>query len=241
MSGTTTVLSLVTIVGSDTVDLVTHMSTGISQKVEDLLTGAAYPAGNLLIDFNSASNRSLKLQNGGAGIASLAFDSGATIDWNSGDVTITHSVNTLAFVGASTGYTFDGPTTVTVASAAGIIARSGAAGSYPQIDLGRTAQEATLSVVHSAGAFFAGSAVGDLAIRTEAAKAVIIGVNVGTLGLKIDSAGDIQWGKALVALGGGGAATLGTCGGSGPLTTTQNTWMRVLDSTGAAFWVPAWK
>lgn len=52
---------------------------------------------------------------------------------------------------------------------------------------------------------------------------------------------DIQWGKALVALGGGAAATLGTIGGSGPATAGQNTWMRVLDSTGAAFWVPAWK
>lgn len=53
--------------------------------------------------------------------------------------------------------------------------------------------------------------------------------------------GDIRWNKALVALGGGSTATLGTIGGSGPATVAQNTWMRVLDSTGAAFWVPAWK
>lgn len=53
--------------------------------------------------------------------------------------------------------------------------------------------------------------------------------------------GDIRWGKALVALGGGSSATLGTIGGSGPSTATQNTWMRVTDSSGAAFWVPAWK
>jgi hypothetical protein len=64
----------------------------------------------------------------------------------------------------------------------------------------------------------------------------------GTGTLKLDPAtGDIQWGKALVALGGGAAATLGTIGGSGPATAAQNTWMRVLDSAGAAFWVPAWK
>lgn len=54
-------------------------------------------------------------------------------------------------------------------------------------------------------------------------------------------AGDIKWGKALVALGGGATATLGTIGATGPAAAAQNTWMRVLDSTGAAFWVPAWK
>jgi hypothetical protein len=52
---------------------------------------------------------------------------------------------------------------------------------------------------------------------------------------------DIQWGVALVALGGGAAPTLGTIGGSGPVTAAQNSWMRVVDSAGAAFWVPAWK
>lgn len=53
--------------------------------------------------------------------------------------------------------------------------------------------------------------------------------------------GDIKWGRALVALGGGAAPTFGTIGGSGPATAAQNTWMRVIDSAGAAFWVPAWK
>jgi hypothetical protein len=55
------------------------------------------------------------------------------------------------------------------------------------------------------------------------------------------NASDMQFGKALVALGGGVAPTLGTIGGSGPATAAQNTWMRWLDSSGAAFWVPAWK
>lgn len=53
--------------------------------------------------------------------------------------------------------------------------------------------------------------------------------------------GDIKWGKALVALGVGAPATLGLIGASGPATSTQNSWMRVLDSTGAAFFVPAFK
>lgn len=53
--------------------------------------------------------------------------------------------------------------------------------------------------------------------------------------------GDIRWNKALVALGGGSAATLGTIGASGPATAGQNTWLRVLDSTGATAWIPVWK
>jgi hypothetical protein len=52
---------------------------------------------------------------------------------------------------------------------------------------------------------------------------------------------DIVWAKPLVALGGGAAPTVGTIGGTGPTTAAQNSWMRVLDSTGAAFWIPVWK
>jgi hypothetical protein len=52
---------------------------------------------------------------------------------------------------------------------------------------------------------------------------------------------DIVWGRPLVALGGGAAPTFGTIGGTGPATAAQNTWMRVVDSTGVAFFVPAWK
>jgi hypothetical protein len=52
---------------------------------------------------------------------------------------------------------------------------------------------------------------------------------------------DIKWGKALVALGGGAAPTLGTIGGSGPATAAQNAWLRALDSTGATIWIPIWK
>jgi hypothetical protein len=52
---------------------------------------------------------------------------------------------------------------------------------------------------------------------------------------------DIRWGRPLVALGGGAAPTLGTIGGSGPATAAQNSWVRMIDSAGAACWVPAWK
>ena len=44
--------------------------------------------------------------------ADLFLGDGAVINFNNGDVTVTHSTNTLAFAGASTGYTFaDGPIT----------------------------------------------------------------------------------------------------------------------------------
>lgn len=43
----------------------------------------------------------------GTGWSDLFLASGAVINWNAGDVTLTHSANTLAFAGASSGYTFD--------------------------------------------------------------------------------------------------------------------------------------
>jgi hypothetical protein len=46
---------------------------------------------------------------------------------------------------------------------------------------------------------------------------------------------------AIVAAGGGAAPTFTTIGGSGPATAAQNGWMKMLDSTGAACWVPVWK
>lgn len=46
---------------------------------------------------------------------------------------------------------------------------------------------------------------------------------------------------ALVGLGGGAAPTVGTIGGTGPTVAAQNSWLRMIDSTGAVFWVPVWK
>lgn len=67
------------------------------------------------------------------------------------------------------------------------------------------------------------------------------GVTASTRVILSPGTQDIQWAKALVALGGGAAPTLGTIGGSGPATAAQNTWLRLLDSTGAASWIPVWK
>lgn len=73
---------------------------------------------------------------------------------------------------------------------------------------------------------------------TDASNAVYVGDSGQTLVL---NGGDILWKTPLVALGTTTLITLGKTGGSGPATAAQNSWMRVLDSTGAAFWVPAWK
>jgi hypothetical protein len=43
----------------------------------------------------------------------LALPSGHVTSWSSGDVTLTHSANALAFAGASSGYSFDAATSIT--------------------------------------------------------------------------------------------------------------------------------
>lgn len=68
----------------------------------------------------------------------------------------------------------------------------------------------------------------------------LIGLNASNHVVIAGNGDDIKWGRALVAMGGGSAPTLGTIGGSGPATATQNAWMRVVDSGGTAFYVPTW-
>ncbi len=70
-------------------------------------------------------------------------------------------------------------------------------------------------------------------IYINSADCVVIGDTTGVL--------DIQWTQPLVSLGGGSAPTLGTIGGTGPATAAQHKWLRVMDSAGAACWIPVWK
>jgi hypothetical protein len=70
-------------------------------------------------------------------------------------------------------------------------------------------------------------------IYINAADVVVLGDTTGVL--------DIQWTQPLVALGGGATPTLGTIGATGPATAAQHKWLRVMDSAGAACWIPVWK
>jgi len=54
------------------------------------------------------------------------------------------------------------------------------------------------------------------------------------------AAGEIQINKPLVSQGSTNAV-VGKVGGSGPATAAQNSWMRLLDQSGAPCWVPVWK
>lgn len=54
-----------------------------------------------------SANDAAALGASGTAWADLFLASGGVLNWNAGDVTITHSANLLAFAGASSGYTFD--------------------------------------------------------------------------------------------------------------------------------------
>lgn len=56
---------------------------------------------------NPDANDGFALGRSSLGFSDLFLASGGVINWNAGDVTVTHSANTLAFGGASSGYTFD--------------------------------------------------------------------------------------------------------------------------------------
>lgn len=59
--------------------------------------------------------------------------------------------------------------------------------------------------------------------------------------LTLTAAGDIKWHKAMVALGGGAAPTVGTIGGSGPAVAAQRGWLRLIESDGTASFLPLWR
>ena len=66
-------------------------------------------SGGILFSAPAAPNSNDNATLGASGTAwsDLFLASGGVVNWNSGDVTITHSTNTLAFAGATGGYTFD--------------------------------------------------------------------------------------------------------------------------------------
>jgi hypothetical protein len=87
--------------------------------------------------WSPSSNDAQALGISGTAWADLFLASGGVVNWNAGDVTITHSANTLAFAGASSGYTFDALISGTTATFTGALT----AGSFSleSTDAGATA------------------------------------------------------------------------------------------------------
>lgn len=188
--------------------------------------GAVYLVGNGAIQFESGQVVSTTswLRVSGSSIGTPTISIVGT-----GTVTITSPVNITS------------QTTVTLANTQAFRVQHDAASTWPAFAVNTASANPVNGLVVIASTTGNDVQVGvlstdtDNGLRIDAKGAGRLRLNVFT------PTGDIQWGRPLVALGGGAAPTLGTIGGTGPATAAQNTWMRLLDSTGAAFWVPAWK
>jgi microcystin-dependent protein len=107
-------------------------------------TGVAVPAGTArwvyadgtnVVDglsgpWSPSSNDAQALGISGTAWSDLFLASGAVVNFNAGDVTITHSANTLAFAGASSGYTFDAVISGTTASMTGTVSSTGSSAGF---------------------------------------------------------------------------------------------------------------
>lgn len=206
-----------------------------------------------VLDFGSAGANRARTGYFGTSVISPILDSGAasaiTFKTNTGTtqasiLNTASAVNQLTLKGGTAGVgpilSVDGETNVSLqfsSKGSGGIDFETATASTFQVRISHTAS-AVNWVALTGGATTVGptlSADGETNVDLRLAAK-----NTGVLRL-LTAGADIQWGKALVALGGGAAPTVGTIGGTGPATAAQNSWMRVLDSGGAAFWVPAWK
>lgn len=104
-----------------------EQGTGVYRPAANQWAVSINGTGKALLTANAwcpVTNDALTLGNGALMWADLFLASGAVINFNAGDVTITHSSNALVFAGASSGYTFtEGITGVTTNSdaASGII------------------------------------------------------------------------------------------------------------------------
>jgi|GEM_PF-1028818 len=148
--------------------------------------GDSITAGSLLVSANDAG----ALGAFGTAWSDLFLASGGVINWSIGDVTMTHSANTLAFAGASSGYSFDNNVIVTgIASStyASTTALTVSGNSY----LGTTTISGGLTMSGTASNIILGSNYlsgdgGDEGVYVAADGNVGIGTNNPQMGLHIE-------------------------------------------------------
>lgn len=223
----------------------TLQSTGVANAVNFVqVTSAATGSSPVISAQGTDTNITFRIRTKGTG--GIAFETNNTQDTIQFEATHTaNAVNRIAVTGAATGGTVslravgsdtDVGLQLTSKGSDSIDFYTNNFGS-PHLKLTHTAS--TVNWVE-----ITGGATGS-AVLISANGETNIGLALAPKGsgnlILSPNTGDVRFNKALVALGGGAAATLGTIGGSGPATAAQNTWMRWLDSAGAAFWVPAWK
>jgi hypothetical protein len=137
----------------------------------------------------------------------LFLASGGVINFNNGDVTITHSANTLAFGGAASGYTFDANATITSTSATALaVGRQGTTNPVLNVDA------STASVV--TGLSLKGAAAGSRMAVSVTSSGANEGLSIdakgsGTIRLGATSTGAVEFSRNAVPTSSDGAA-LGT-------------------------------
>jgi hypothetical protein len=77
----------------------------------------------------------------------LFLASGSVVNWNNGDVTITHAANTLTFAGASSGYVYDASVILNTASNSGLAVRSTNGTTFQGIVYNTTDSQLTVGTV----------------------------------------------------------------------------------------------
>lgn len=207
------------------------------------LTGATVGTSPLITSGGADANPGLIVSSFGTGNLDLATNSGTAIQ-----ARITHTATAANYL-ALTGAASLAQPTLSVGGTDTDISLTILAKGVGSINLGNpggtvltlSAIASTVNKVTITGGT-SGNAPSVAAISSSDTNVGITIASQGTGSVNLSpGTGDIRWNKALVALGAGAAPTFGTIGGSGPATAAQNTWLRVLDSTGTACWLPVWK
>lgn len=94
--------------------------SGINNAIRHIMAQiATFRTAGTFTSLVPTANDSGALGASGTAWSDLFLASGGVINWDAGDVTITHSGNTLAFAGAVVGYTFDSTLTATTLTCTG--------------------------------------------------------------------------------------------------------------------------